>query len=48
MVRSRPLRAGMLAVPVFLVWNRARLRREVGRRGALFEHEAKDLLAAKG
>lgn len=29
--------AGMLAIPIFLGWNRARLRREAGRAGAAFE-----------
>ena len=29
--------AGMLALPIFLGWNRARVRREVGRRGRAFE-----------
>ena len=35
--------ASLLAIPIFLGWNRARLRREVGRAGLAFE--ALELLA---
>lgn len=41
--------AGMLAIPVFLGWNRARLRREVGRGSRLYEVvEAVVLVAMTG